>query len=255
MKLGICTFPENFKKAAELGYEYLEIPLIVLHDLSDSEFEDTKKEFKDMGISAEVVYSMFGNIKLLGDDALKEQELRRYLSKSFARAAELGTKIAVFGSAGARSRPDYMDEKTAFEQLCAVTKTICDEAAKCGIKVAIEELNSKETNIVNTLKDAQDLINAVDCSNLCCVADTFHILSQENGFESISKHASIIKHAHIACSKDRLSPSNEHAEELAKISAAFRAAGYNGRISVECAFHDFEAQASAAIKVLKQYFR
>lgn len=253
MKYGICTTPDNFAVAANYGYDYVEMPLLLLYKMAENDFNEIYENCKNIGIKVETVYCMFGDIKLLGKNAIEEVLLREYLSKCFKRAECLGTEIAVLGSGNARRRPDDMDENTAFKQLCAAVRIICEEAEKCGIKVALEELNHKETNTINTLSDVSDLIKAVGIANIGCVADTFHILVEDGCFDGIPKYADMIDHAHIACTTERCCPNEEHADELMQIATAFRNADYNGRLSVECAFSDFKTQAAAAITALKKY--
>lgn len=254
MRFGFCTSPENFKFIKECGYDYAEMSLASLQGMSDGEFHNVCKICEDADIYVEAFNGMFGAVCLLGDNADRDNMIRDYLSKAFSRAAKLGGKVAVFGSGGARRRPDNLLPDIVLNRLCAVIRIIGEEAAKYGIKVAVEELNKNETNVINTLADAAPIIKAVGLSNVGCVADTYHILVEEGDFDSIVKYADIINHAHIACGLDRKPPSETFAEELKKIAAAFKTAGYSDRISVEAGSDDFKNDAVHSLAVLKKYF-
>lgn len=253
MRYGLCTTPENFAFAKECGYDFVEMPLYILQDMSNEDFDTICKTCKENDINVETVNILFSGITLLDENAATEQELREYLSFVLARAKKLGTEIAVFGSGGARRRPDNMDDTTAMQKLADVVKIVCEEANNHGITVAFEPLCKNDANFIFTLNEASKLLDMVSASNLGCTADTYHILVEENSFESITKYADVIKHVHIACTTERFAPRTEHAAELTEINTVLKQIGYNGRICVECRFRDFEAEAVDTIKAIKKY--
>ena len=57
-------------------------------------------------------------------------------------AKELGLKIIVFGSGGARKVPEGFSQDEAYKQLVEFAKRIAPEAKKRGIVVAVEPLRS-----------------------------------------------------------------------------------------------------------------
>lgn len=253
MRYGLCTTPENFTFAKECGYDFVEMPLYILRDMSDEDFDTVCKTCDESDIKVETVNILFSGITLLDENAATEQELREYLAFVFARAKKLGTEIAVFGSGGARRRPDNMDDTTAMQKLAVALQIVCEEADKHGITIAFEPLCKTDANFIFTLKEASKLLDMVSASNLGCTADTYHILVEENSFESIPKYADIIKHVHIACTTERFAPCTEHATELTEINTVLKEIGYNGRICVECRFRDFISESIDAIKAIKKY--
>ena len=57
MRYGLCTTPENFTFAKECGYDFVEMPLYILRDMSDEDFDTVCKTCDESDIKVETVKS------------------------------------------------------------------------------------------------------------------------------------------------------------------------------------------------------
>jgi hydroxypyruvate isomerase len=71
-------------------------------------------------------------------------------------------------------------------------------AKKHTITIAIESLNSTETNFLNTLEDAADVVKSVNHPNFRLNADIYHMLKENEPPQHIIDAAKFIVYAEIA---------------------------------------------------------
>ena len=101
------------------------------------------------------------------------------------------------------------------------------------VNIFIEPLNRYETNLVNTIEQAINLIKETASDNLWLLIDTFHMnIEETNMAESILAAGPFIKHVHAADS-NRWVPGNGHLD-FKEILSALRKIQYDGFISAEC---------------------
>lgn len=247
MKYGICCGPsmERIQKAAEIGFDYVELGVSEIAAMPEEEYE----KYKNLPIPAETFNLLFpGTIKLLG--GTPEEDIRAYLVKALGRVHDLGGKLFVFGSGGARRVPEGMTFAEGFKRLVRVTQLIGDVASSYGLSVAIEPLRFKETNMINTLSEGAALAAMADRPNVGLLADTIHFW--DNG-EPVSQIRVIRDFAHIHfSSRDRFAPIPEEMPLYKEFVDALRFGGYDARISIECGFRDYAAEAAVGLEVLKQ---
>ena len=175
MRFGVCTGVENIGLVKSAGYDYIELNFTQITQMSDEEFEALKEMVLTSGILAETYNCFFpGDIKLCGDEADLDL-IAKYAEKGFSRAAQLGGKIAVIGSGGSRRIPEGFDRRTAMVQLVAVLRVCGDAAEKHGMKVAVEPLRAKETNVINTVAEGLELCKKAAHPAVGCLADFFHV--------------------------------------------------------------------------------
>ena len=247
MKYGICCGPsiERIRKAAEIGFDYVELGVSEIAAMPEEEFE----KYKDLPVPAETFNLLFpGYIKLMGQTP--DAEICAYLVKALGRVHDLGGKLVVFGSGGARRVPEGMTFAEGFKRLISVTQMIGDIAASYDLSVAIEPLRFKETNMINTLSEGAALAAMADRPNVGLLADTIHFW--DNG-EPVSQIRVIrdFKHIHFS-SRDRFAPIPEEIPLYKEFIDALRYGGYDARISIECGFRDYASEAAVGLEVLKQ---
>ena len=249
MRFGICTGPEHIAEAAALGYDYVELSLSGIMALDEEAFQNVKQELTNAGIRAEAFNVFFpGTLKLI--EGTPDEEIRAYLKEAMRRAGELGGRVAVFGSGAARRVPEGIPYGKAFHRLIDVIRMMGDAAAEKGMTIAVEPLRYQETNILNTLSEGAAMEAMVDHPNVRLLADMYHVWS--NG-EPVSQVKVVGRFVHIHISSvDRGVPIMEELPRYQAFADELRAIGYDERISVEGRIQDFQAEAEAALQVLKR---
>jgi len=100
-----------------------------------------------------------------------------YVGRAIPRAASVGARVIVFGSAGARRVPDGFPYREAWEQLVRFLHLCADQASLYGITIAIEPVYS--SNIITSYLEAADLAREVGREEVRVVADIIHFWKVE----------------------------------------------------------------------------
>ena len=93
---------------------------------------------------------------------------------------------------GMVSQPDE-----ANSQIIEFCRFLAKEARKNEITVAIEPLNSKATNTVNTLLEGLKLVREVKQPEIKLLVDLFHLTEEDEPFDDIYRAQSELVHVHI----------------------------------------------------------
>ncbi|CAA6677867.1 MULTISPECIES: sugar phosphate isomerase/epimerase [unclassified Lentimonas] len=171
-----------------------------------------------------------------------------YLNELIDLAVRLGSKIVCgpfYSTTGRAGSHTAEEREQQLEQIASALKPICDKAEAVGVTLAMEPLNRFETDCVNTLHQAVDLINRVGSSALKIHIDTFHMNIEENdSAAAILEHAHYIGHVHASASHRGLL-GQDHVDWTGVLSALQRI-GYDGDIVIESFSEDNQVIARAA---------
>ena len=127
MKIGVCGGLDRVATVAACGYDYLETNFKDLAKLSEEEYQKFLAELKNSGITCEAANCFLpGELKVTGEN-VDYDALREYLAVGYKRAAEVGIKVVVFGSGGARNIPEGYPYKDAINDIIKFVKDIAGE--------------------------------------------------------------------------------------------------------------------------------
>lgn len=236
MKFGICAGFEYLEILKAAGCDFIEVSANEIASMSDAEIKEQIKKCENVGFFAEVFKNLFPtNIKLAGEK-MDFAMIDEYTRSVFDKASRLGIKVAVFGSGAARSFPEGVDRESCMSQLVFASRLTAQNAAECGITVALEPLRSQETNVVNSVSDAAELCRAVNEKNFKINPDLYHMYNENDDLKNLEKYSDYIEHVHVAEFKTRKLPRVGDGCDYKKAIRLLKDSGYNGRISVEA--HD-----------------
>ncbi len=249
----------------QTGYDYSEAAVGLLMKLTEDEYERAKDEGE---IRIEAANSFIPGHMHISN---LSEELNTFIERAMERVSGLGAGIIVFGSGASRRTA----ESVSYEEGLAHTEAflaVCDRyAQKYGIIMALEPLNTRETNMINTLAEGASLVrrmNAAGCHNIKLLADSFHMSREpvvkasgtgetqynEDCFAVLKEAEDIIIHAHAAEPFDRTYPGSHDGNYLIRFAEELKKTSYNGRISVECGFKDFMSESAKALDFLRKIF-
>ena len=221
---------------AEMGYDYIELPLRRLTELAQEAFRSAAERLRRTGLPCRCCNDFLpAAYQLVGEDRTPERELDAYLSAAFGRMEALGTPYAVFGSPWSRSCPPDFDPGRAWEQLCVFLRRVGGMAADHGITVAIEHNNHTETNMINRFSAAAAMAQEVDHPNIRLMCDYYHLRVEGEDPRELLPWGSRLVHTHIARLEgrryfDALEGEELHIHPYARV---LNEIGYQGGISVE----------------------
>lgn len=248
-----CSGAKSVAVIKAAGYDYFEFNFTVLSAMSEQEFGELEQTVRQLGFYGETFNCFFpGNIALVGPN-IDLDAVRAHAHKALERAVRLGGKVAVIGSGKARSVPEGYDADLAAEQFCTVVRLCADIAVQYGLKVAVEPLNVRETNFINTVEDCVALCRRLDHPNVGVLVDFFHTYVNGEPVDAVLAAKDLLTHVHY-CSPDRGMPDEKDADITRQWAQALRACGYDGRISLEGVYKpDFEADIRGAREMCRMF--
>lgn len=247
MKYGVCCPFDRADTVRKYNYSYIEPSLNYLAGLPDEKFAQAEKTLSGLGIRAEAFNCFFGGTMRFFGDEPKEKllaEISEYVKRAGERAARLGGELLVLGSGGARKYPAEVGREAATDRFCEVLRICADAVSGYGIKIGIEPLNTKETNLVNSVSEAAVICRAMADSRIGITADFYHMYMADEAPETLAAFGDMIFHLHLArANEDRCMPIGEGDRTyLDRCIDSAAKAGYDGRLSLEGNFGgDFAA--------------
>ncbi len=246
MQFGVCTGIENGEIARAAGFSFIEPTVRSLHGGND--FPVIQAAHAAAGLPTPT-FNVFvpGDLKITGP-TVDLAKLQVYVAESLGRVKAVGGELVVFGSGGARNIPDGFSRDAAWQQLIDFLQMVADECGKTGVSIAIEPLNRKESNVLNSVAEGVKLAQAVDRAPIRVLTDLYHMQEDAEPTDTVVENAAWLTHVHVADS-GRLAPGTG-SYPYAEFFGYLKRTGYNGRIAVECRWQDFEEEAGAAVAYL-----
>ena len=166
------------RSTAELGYDYIEIPLLNPYGFP-LDFTRARLEEHKLGATASLGLSAATDISSEDPEAVKRGE--DLLNTALSVVRDLGAThfCGVIYSALQK----YMQPKSeqGMANIVEVMRRICEKAKASDITVGIEVVNRYETNIINTGAECVALLDRIGTSNAYAHLDTYH-MNIEEGF-------------------------------------------------------------------------
>ncbi len=246
----VITGIEVLPEMESIGFDYIELSLSDIMKLDEAGFSRLEQRLQDSSLKCEACHNFIpSNIRLTGPDADLTAACE-YVGKAFPRAAQLGAKVVVFGSSGARNIPPGYPYCSARKQIVELLGRIGDQAEELDLTVAVESLNRRESNIINTIAEALSFSRELHHPRIKLVCDYYHIMVENEDSKIILEAGEQIRHVHISEPEKRGFPVeakqsyHEHFQRLKDI-------GYQERVSIEAYTENFEADAVRSLELLR----
>jgi D-psicose/D-tagatose/L-ribulose 3-epimerase len=181
--------------SAELGYDFIEIPLLNPYGFP-VEFTRARLEEHKLGATASLGLSAETDIS--SEDPEKVRRGEDLLNTAVSVVRDLGAThfCGVIHSALQK----YMAPRTerGVANVVEVLRRVAEKAQASGITVGVEVVNRYETNIVNTAAEVVALMDRIGQPNVFAHLDTYH-MNIEEGFvgQAIEQCGSRLGYFHI----------------------------------------------------------
>jgi sugar phosphate isomerase/epimerase len=252
-EIGVVQNLENDSLLQTYGYRYLVesvAKLISPKNVSEQQFQELLKKIKTLPIPLYALNIFIpGDLKVVGPE-VNEQSVLSYVEVVFQRCQAAGVNRIIWGSGGSRRLPEGFDPVKAKEQFVSIAKKISKLAGKYKITLALENLNSTETNFITTVEEALDVVKKVDSENLRLCVDIYHMLKEGESPAAIDKTAKYLIYCEVA-EKENRTPPGVHGEDFRPYFMALKNVGYKGKIMIECRWENVETQGAAAYQYLR----
>jgi sugar phosphate isomerase/epimerase len=243
------TAPEDARAA---GFEYMELAMQDVIDLSDQDFERTAARLAALGVPARAGYNIIpAELKTVGpeiDPARQDQHLARVLG----RAARLGLSMVVLNNGPSRRIPDGFSREEASKQFVDFSRRAAAAAVPHGITVLLQPLRDSDTNFVTKIADAAALVKAVRRPNYKLLVDYSFLVIQHEEPSALAAARGLIGHVWMANPNGRGYPLAADQADYAGFFRALRQAGYRGGMSIHARTDLFAADAPRGIAFLRQ---
>lgn len=170
-----------------------------------------------------------------------------YISELIVLAEQLGSRVVCgpfYSETGRANRHTPEEREVHMNLIAANLKPLCAQAEAAGVILAVEPLNRFETDCINTLAQAVDLIERVESPALKIHIDTFHMnIEEDHSPAAILSAAQHIGHVHASASHRGLIGKDQ--VDWPGILGALKAIGYDEAIVIESFSPDNEALAKA----------
>jgi len=163
-------------KAAQTGFDFLEIPLLDPLDFAAAEHRAALEHF-GLGSSCSLTLPRGAHMPT------QPQAAKDFLFRVFDQMEILGSRYLT-GCIGYALGVQTGAAPTPLEraQVAVTLREVALEAHSRGITLALEACNRYETYMYNVLADAHSTVLETGASNLFVHADTYHMNIEEEGF-------------------------------------------------------------------------
>lgn len=236
----------QFEKAKKYGCDIYEI---TAEDFSTLDAEAINAAKEKTGIETPTMCGAFGDTRDVSSD---NPEYRangvQYIKDMVDLAVKIDTKVIVgpLYSACGKAFPRTPDERKqqwawAVENL----KIAADYAGEHGIKLGIETLNRFETDFINTVEQALDLMGRIGYDNVGLLLDTFHMNIEESDICAAIRSAKGKIFDLHTCANNRGTPGEDNFNWTA-IAQAVKDAEYDNYCIIESFTPDCKEIAKSA---------
>lgn len=235
--LGVSAMPDQVTSLAGY-YDFIEPPgsRVLAGLVGDAGYAPHKALLEASPLPVKAFNVLFpSELRLVGDKVDWEQ-VEQYLERVVSRAADLGARVLVFGSGGARSAPEGFSRATAWGQLVRVLTLGARFADPRGIVFAVEGLRRPESNMINSFTEALQLARDVDRQSVRVLADIFHFVEEGEPLADIREGADWLVHVHLAGEERRYPGFGRY--PLRELFDVLTEVGYQGGVSIECRWGD-----------------
>jgi sugar phosphate isomerase/epimerase len=238
---------------ADQGFDYIECPLSSLPLEDDGAMAEKLPLYLDSPIQVRAMNLFLpSDMSVVGPQADRER-IRRYVRKAGEAASRIGVKVIVFGSGRARTVPEGWERQRAEAQMLEWLAMIAEEWQGNGVTLALEPLNRKECNLINSVAEAASLAKQIDSPVVRVLADFYHMDEENEPLDTIVENKEWIAHIHVA-DTGRLAPGTG-AYPYGRFIEALGKINYAGMISAECTLLGTDGELANSHAFLKNQIK
>lgn len=247
MRIGCVASIDQAAIVKAAGFDFLEV--IVQHVLrgeeTDETWDKTAPDPAKLPLPIEAANMLVPAKFPIVGPARDLSVLSTYMKRVASRAKRLGIQTLVFGSGGARKRPDDVPLTTTLEHLTQFTRMAGEICGEQGVMLVIEHLNRKEANTINSLEESLHICNLVNLPSVAVLADTYHFGLENETEAALLNCDGQLQHVHVAEVAGRVPPGAGEwlpggltgaAFDFVEFFETLHKMGYDGRIAIECAW-------------------
>jgi D-psicose/D-tagatose/L-ribulose 3-epimerase len=249
MKIALCNevlqplpFAQQCALAAALGYDALEVAPFTLAEnpleIDDAQARGFARIAHDHGLVISGLHWLLvapPGLSIVSADAVLRRKTSAAMVRMVELCAALGGRYLVHGSPKQRSVPPGESRDAALERARECLAQAARAAQEHGVVYCIEPLARAETDLINTVAEAVDVVDAIASSAFKTMIDCSAAgqAEEQSVPELIARWWPTGKLAHVQVNDPNRRGPGQGAMRFAPILAALRDAGYRGVLAVE----------------------
>jgi sugar phosphate isomerase/epimerase len=251
-------FAGQCKAAAALGYMGVEVaPFTLAEDpmrLSDAQAREFARIAGDHGLSITGLHWLLvapSGLSMVSPDAGLRKRTADVMVRMTELCALMGAKYLVHGSPKQRSVPPGESREATMDRARECLSTAAKAAREAGVTYCIEPLSRKETDVLNTVAEAAQLVDEIASPAFKTMIDCSAAGQTEDlpVHELIAKWLPTGKIGHVQVNDPNRRSPGQGELAFAPILAALRQGGYKGVLAVESFDYVPDGMGSAAYAI------
>lgn len=265
MRISLCNevireldFASQCEYVADLGYDGVEIAPFTLADephlLESRDRREYRRIAEDAGVKITGLHWLLlapEGLSVTSRDEVTREKTLDVMQRLVELCADLGGEVLIHGSPKQRMIEDEADREEAVKRAQDLLALVAEAAEQSGVVYCIEALNQAETNFVNSIAEAVDLVQKINSPAFRTMLDTkAALLSESESIPALLDRwipSGMIAHVHVNDSNLRAPGQGE--QRFASIFSCLVRNQYRGVVGVEPFeyFPDGKAAAARAI--------
>ena len=251
---GIYTDFVNLPEVAELGFDYVEIPLDALAALPEGDFQAFVDYAEGRGIRVGACSRMLPEDLPITGANVNATALHGYLKHAFSRAQRLGVKVVALDGAASRAVPADGDFPFAWRQLGNFLRLAQGHARDCGLTIALEPLRKADCSLLNLVSEATLIAGLLQLSNVAVAAHWGHMAMASEPLSSLRRAAPLLRHVYAENALTRDLPRPGDGEDYARLVETLADIGYEGGLTLSGTITEtFVEDARAALEYFRKF--
>ena len=244
---------ETFSALSKIGYDGVELMTL---DPSRLDWNTVKQTAEKYGLDITLVCTgeIFGQLGWSfadRDESIRKDAVKR-VCDIIDFAGFLGANVNI-----GRVRGQYRDDipaQTTRKWVIDAFREISDHAKPLGVQIALESVTIMQTNFINTVAEAAEMVDAVGRDNFKLMMDVFHLnIEEKDMFEVFRRYRDYNIHVHLADNNRRYP--GQCGMDFVRVIEAFHNIGYDGAFCTEIyQLPDQEVAARKAMEYLAPIF-
>lgn len=245
--MGDDPWEDQCRVISQAGYNAIEIAPFTLvkegvQEIDASGRRELKQVMDDYGLDCVGLHWLLTappkGLHFTGPDAALRSKSVDYMKALIDFTADLGGPYMIFGSPDQRSALDISVED-ACKNLAEGLSLCADHCQERDVKILIESVTKIQTNVVNTMAEAVEIVETIDHPYIRSMIDYHNTADETDPMDKLIRdYIDYIEHVQISEMDGRHLGTGDGSRTYASTFQTFKDMGYDGWISLE--IFDFE---------------
>jgi len=257
------SWPEQCEIVSKAGYKGIEIAAFTLvkegvQEITPAKRKEMVNTLNNTGLDCVGLHWLLApppkGLHFTTPDAAVRQKTVAYLDQLIDFCGDLGGTVMIFGSPKQRNTIGISVEE-AKKYFAEGLAKVADHAQQRGVKILIEPLDKTQTDVVNTMAEAVEMVKKINHPAIETMFDFHNTLDESEPFDVlIKKYFDHIYHVHVQEMDGKYLGTGDAATRYVKAFQTLKDLNYDRWISLEV--FDFspggKTIAEGSMKVLKE---